>query len=509
MSAPGELTRRYLVNTVTSGLLRVASAVAGLWAARELVRALGETGFGLFTLSSALSGYLAFLGLGLPAGLVRQVARYRGSGLDERMPGLVRLALVVFGAIGALSAILLLAFDALGGLALLALPPESLGVARSVLRATCIVVLLSWPLSVFSATLTGLQRYPALNAINGAALLSAAFASVMTARGGGGTSAVVLVNGAVMAAAGLAQALLVSRSIRWLAPCPAAPSDRRELRGLLSFSAWTFALELAALLIYQTDQILLGVFVSIESLTAYYAVARLHNLIREGNGVLSSALFPLIAEEHGRGNVAAVEQAVYRGTRYAAAIVVPATLTTLLLARPFLSVWLGEPYASYAPLAQLFASYWLVAALTSFPGQVALGMGESALLGKIALTSALVNLALSLLLVRPWGIAGVVTGTLVAYALAVPAQVAFLFPRLGISRRRFLREVVTPVYGGTLPVALAWAILLRATPEPDRVFSLLGLAGLIVSSFGAVLWFAAIEPRDRERLRTTLLGARA
>jgi O-antigen/teichoic acid export membrane protein len=246
--------------------------------------------------------------------------------------------------------------------------------------------------------------------------------------------------------------------------------------------------------------VLLSVFYSVESLTGYYVAARLHNLVREGNGVLGAAIFPMIAEEQGRGNRAAAEQAIYRGTRYSAALVAPFTLVAILLAEPFLRIWMGDAFVHLALPAQLFASYWLAAVLTSTAGQVAMGQGESALLGKIALATALVNLAVSLLLVRRFGIGGVIAGTLVAYALAIPAQVALLFPRIGVSRRRFLREVVFPVHGVVLPAGALWWLLLRRLPAPGSLPSLLVVGALVGGSCWVVLWFTAVDRRDRARI---------
>ena len=500
--APGELTRRYAANTLANGGLRVVSALASLWAARELVEALGAAGFGLVTLSGSLVGYLSFLGLGLPAGLVRQVAEYRGRGLDARVRGLVRIAFGLFCGVGAAAALALALFASLGGARVLALSPGTEDLARTVFLATAAVVLFSWPFSAFSATLTGMQKVPVLATVTGVAAAVSAVASVVAARAGAGPAGVVLATGVVVVVSGAVHGLLVRREIQGR-PAGAEPARdvRAEIRPLLSFGLWALALELASVLIYQTDQILLGVFVSVESLTAYYVVARLHNLVREGNGVLGAALFPLLAEEHGKGNPAAEEQVFYRGTRYAAAVTVPATLAAMLLAGPFLRIWMGDAYAPLAPLAQAFLSYWLVAALTSTAGQAALGRGDSAVLGKIALATAIVNVAVSLALVRRFGIAGVVAGTLAAYALALPAQVAILFPRLGISRRRFLREVVAPVYGISVPAAAAWWAILRwGVPAPRGVLSLAALGAAIVGSCWAALWFAAVDRRDRERL---------
>ena len=116
------------------------------------------------------------------------------------------------------------------------------------------------------------------------------------------------------------------------------------------------------------------------------------------------------------------------------------------------------------------------------------------------------SLGASLVLVRMWGIAGVIAGTLLAYALALPAQFALLFPRLGISRRRFAREVLSPVYSVAVPAGVLWWLALRWLPEPSGVLSLCAAGALIVGSCWVGLWFTAVDRRDRKRVLSRLPG---
>ena len=97
-----------------------------------------------------------------------------------------------------------------------------------------------------------------------------------------------------------------------------------------------------------------------------------------------------------------------------------------------------------------------------------------------------------------------VLGTLVAYGVGLPAQFLFLFPRLGIDRRRFFREVIVPVYGVVAPACAVWWLLLPRIPTPDGPLGLLFQAALIAGSCWAGLWFVAVEPRDRRRILTRL-----
>jgi O-antigen/teichoic acid export membrane protein len=156
------------------------------------------------------------------------------------------------------------------------------------------------------------------------------------------------------------------------------------------------------------------------------------------------------------------------------------------------------------PWAQLFLSYFLLAVLTSFAGQVALGRGESAVLGKIALAGAAVNLVVGLALVGRFGVGGVVLGTVAAYLVGVPAQAILLFPKLGVDGKRFLRESVLPVYGPLVPSGIVLWLLLRALPPVGGAVDLLVRAAFSCALLWIPLWWTAVEPRDRMRIRSRL-----
>jgi hypothetical protein len=146
--------------------------------------------------------------------------------------------------------------------------------------------------------------------------------------------------------------------------------------------------------------------------------------------------------------------------------------------------------------------------LTTFAGQVALGRGQAAILGKIALGSAVVNLVVGVTLVRRFGVGGVVAGTVAAYLFGVPAQVLLLFPRLGIDGKRFLRETVLPVYGPLVPLGCVLWLLLGQLPPVTGVVDLLLRAAVSCALLWAPLWWTVLEPRDRRRILARLAPRR-
>jgi len=129
-----------------------------------------------------------------------------------------------------------------------------------------------------------------------------------------------------------------------------------------------------------------------------------------------------------------------------------------VLAKPLLVGWLGPAFAASEPptvlltalqalLASLSVGHTIVVATGKLPGRLPV------ILGIVSL-----NLVLSLLWVRPYGMTGVALGTVVASLVDYPLHLRYLARHAGLRHGAFVREVVLPVYPLLLlPIGLAWA----------------------------------------------------
>jgi O-antigen/teichoic acid export membrane protein len=129
-------------------------------------------------------------------------------------------------------------------------------------------------------------------------------------------------------------------------------------------------------------------------------------------------------------------------------------------------------------------------------GAVLQGMARHRLLAATSLGSGLVNLALSIALVRPLGLTGVALGTLIPNAIEFAIIIPFVMKVIGVRPGNFLKEVLLPVLGpGLLMVSALYG--LRQVAELTTLWSILlvGCVGFIV--FG--LSYLAIGASRAER----------
>jgi O-antigen/teichoic acid export membrane protein len=264
---------------------------------------------------------------------------------------------------------------------------------------------------------------------------------------------------AAVSVAGAALQLVLARGGLVEHGVPFAAPRREALRTVLAFSGPVFALQLAVQVLYHhTDRLLLGMFVSSVAVTLYEGPARLVALLVQLTGFGNTALIPFASQLEATKRNDTLEALLLRGSRYVSAIVAPVAVLLAVLARPLLVGWLGPAFAAserptvlltalQALLASLTVGHTIVVATGKLPGRLPV------ILGIVGL-----NLVLSLLWVRPYGMTGVALGTVVASLIDYPLHLRYLSRHVGLRYGAFVREVVLPVYPLLLlPGALAWA----------------------------------------------------
>jgi O-antigen/teichoic acid export membrane protein len=231
------------------------------------------------------------------------------------------------------------------------------------------------------------------------------------------------------------------------------------------------------------------------------------NLIRSATTTMTPAFSTLEA----KNDIEAIRRLFLTGCRYALYLSLPIQLALLLFGGSFLQLWLkDETYrVEGQPVLWILASMIGVAMLQSVAARVLYGMGQIRLFARLVILEALLNLGLSILLIRPMGISGVALGTALpnfVMCLVVLLQVCRM---LEVSDRAFFRQaLLKPLLAAALLLP-AWLYSARFLP-PDSWSHFVGLiaVGLLVFSVlvlvleGAVqtLWFRARDYRHSARM---------
>jgi len=487
-----------LTGTVAKYALLAINIGIGLWMMPFTIGHLGKSDYGLWMLVASMTAYFQLLDLGYGNGLVRQIAAADSVHDVDAVNQVVSTFVVIYAGIGAV------ALAVVGLLAVTVLPrfphltPPQVATAQWVLLVMGIRVAIGFPMTVFGAVTTARQRF-ALN--TGIAMVvslaSAAVTYVVLSRGHGLRELVPATT-----AVSLLSYVAYARAARFaFPPLRLSPSlfSRRHLREVTSFSLYLFVIDIAVQLGFNLDNVVLGAFLGTSAVTVYAVASRVADYQRQLCNQFNGLLFPVVVGLGARADLARLQATLLDGTRLAFGLVLGVTVSLVVFAEPLVRHWMGPEFRESLPALYALAAAGLVLVAQGPLGNILLGTGRHRLVAGAALGEALVNVALSMVFVRWWGVTGVAVGT------AIPVVAVNLFVLLPAACRavevpvgRLLSVATVPALLSALP-ALAAAIALRAYVAPSSLLEVF-LEGL-VSGVVFVVFFARVGLSREDRAR--------
>lgn len=495
--------RRIAINTASSFGFRFFSLGLSFASVPVLVQAAGAEGYGVILLAQAVLGYFSVLNAGVPAGTVKYVAQFEALGDHRGVSQIIASSFTFFMGAGALAAVAVGTFTALGGLSLFNIGADRMASATRLLYVAAGLSLVNWPLSTFGQALEGLQRYPENKLAVGLGDVVNKGGAITAALAGASIEVIFL----CMSVGALLSVPLQLRALRRALPgWRLRLTDFRigTLRMIFDYSVWAMFGRLSVLLIYQTDRVLLGLFLPVASLTIYQVVTMPFLAIAELSSLYRSAITPAVSAAEARGGRGGIEAFIYSFSRYSNAFVAPVAIIGAFLAGPFIVLWMGGEYLQYVWIAQVACVFQLWWQSNSALGTVFYGSGKIRQITLIALAMAVLNVPLGIWWVQSLGVAGVVFSTIAVGIAGVPLQYLLAMPELEMDRGRYFWKSVVK---GQWP---SWVMGLALLPGWGYLQEISSWASLTAHAFGmatvfyGVAWFLSVEKRHRDLVYSLL-----
>lgn len=399
-----------------------------------LVRSLGDASFGIFVTITAFSAYLALSDLGIGASLLTVLGRASAAGDRRLMAGVVVDAAWFLVAAGLVIGSVGLAASALIDIPrLLGAPPGSEQDALAAFRVFVIGFGVTIPLTLGSRVQSALQQGPEVAAwLSLVTALSAVGASIAAA-----VSASLVVTMSVWAlvtcGANLAQTIRVVVQHRWILGYGLRfRSHQAQL--LRSVSAWLFVLQIAAVVAFQTDLIIVSALLGADNAAIFHGTMRAFALVSLTTTALAAQFWPAAAEAFGWADDHWVRDTHRRLAWQLPVLSAVAGLLLIAFGQRLIGWWLGQSLVPPLSLLVAFALWTTYAAFVTPYSHVLNAAGVLRPMAVLSLVMAGVNLVLSLALTSLIGVAGPPLGSLVAHV------VVLLIPMLVFVRRVWARE---------------------------------------------------------------------
>ena len=406
---------RVLRNIVTNYLRLFVTGALGFVLTPLMVHLMGDGDYGLWVTVFSLTGYFGLFDQGIRPSLVRYVSRDHAREDHEGLSRTLNSAMALYGLVGLVTIVASLVVAARFG-AWFRIQPEQLGPAQVTLLLSGFAVGLGFPLGVFGATLSGLQRYDIANAIGIAIVLVRAIAFVVVLRLGGGLVGLAAVT-LVMNLAGHALSFVAVRRLLPRLRFGLPHVTREHLTTIGVYSGFAFVGALATSIAFQTDSLVITGFIGAASVTPFALAAGLVENVRSLVHAATWVLSPTASELETKGEAGRLQEMMIAGSKYSVLLSWPVLFALIIFGRNLLATWVDAQHASEARLITILSVPTLIALPQAAASSVLFGVSRHKGVVALSLINAVLNLCLSLLWVRPFGLVGVALGTAVPLAL--------------------------------------------------------------------------------------------
>lgn len=447
------ISLRVLRGTMANYAGQFVTLTTGLFLTPFVLSQLGPTHFGLWVLIASVVAYGTVLDFGMWGTVVKYVAEYRARGDLAGAHSLVATALRFYVVLGVIAAGLIVAI-APSIPDLFQIPEADRNTAVWLAVISGLGIGFTIPSVTAFAVLNGLQRFDLANLLTTTATLLAAAATVTILLLGGGVLGVAAVTIPVTIVIQIPTVMVVNR----IAPelrFGMRGAKLSEVRTIVSFSSSLFVMQLAGRLQTKSDEIVIGAFLPVSSVTPYALARRLSEMVSLLCEQAAKVIMPLASQLDANRQWEGIRALYVTSSRVTLALSTLAGTVLVMLAGPLLTVWVGSSYADSAYLVTMLTAATLLWVSLLPAGSVLQGSAKHRPLAVASTVSAIANLVLSVILVQSMGVAGVALGTLIPTAVV---NLGFVLPyairTIGVSFGRIVMDVWVPALLPAVPMAL-------------------------------------------------------
>jgi O-antigen/teichoic acid export membrane protein len=449
-----------------------------------IIRVLGAEGYGTWTLITAMTGHMALLALGVPMACVRYLAQHVAEGDEHKInetigtcAGLYLMLGAAAVAVGAALGMTFLVYD---------IPVDIRREASLAFVTMVIYVALSFigflPEGILFAHHDFVRRN--LIRIIGVLVRAALTIGLLAMQPSLLLLAAIQLTGLLLDFT--ASCLLIRHRYPRLR-ISLSDFNRTALRRIVSFSLYVLLLGAGTRLSFETDALVIGALLGVAVIPAYTVANSLIVYLIDFVVGIAAVVSPMATMLVSSGRSAELKELFLKWSKAALSLTIAAGAFLMVLGPRFIGWWIGPEYeASSGPVLQiLMASSFVFLPARGVAWPILTGLGEVRLPAFAFLAAGLLNVGLSLLLARPYGLVGVAVGTAVPNMLFALALIALACRVLNLTLVEYARYVIPRAALGALPVValLVWFKV---------GWQVHGFAGLAAAGSTMVLVFGAI-----------------
>ncbi|OPY61755.1 MAG: putative membrane protein EpsK [Pelotomaculum sp. PtaU1.Bin065] len=397
-------------NVISNWLAYFVNIVISFFMMPFIIKSLGDTRYGIWVLIGSLTGYLGLFDLGIATSIHKYVAEYYSKKDNKSLNSFISTSYVAYLLIGVV-VFLVTIFLAINFNRFFLSASNLIPETRLVMVIVGFNIAIGFPLGVLGGIVRGLQRFDINSLVETVAFVVKSFLVIIMLKAGYGLVALAVISLVTTVIAHVWRAIYAYFIYPEL-KISFSFFQKSFLKKIFKYSIFSFVLAVATKIIFYTDSIVIGVFLSSAAITYYSIGGRLVEYIRQVILEMIGVILPTASSFDAQNDKDKIRKLLIAGTKYSMIVFIPFAAFLFVMGKDFIALWMGAQYVDRTIsvlFILLFSQFFAVSQIAS--GTILLGVNKHRFLALLSMVEALVNLILSLVLVRKMGIVGVAIGT--------------------------------------------------------------------------------------------------
>ena len=422
---------QFVTNTLSTVVFRLVSMAIGFVVIPVFVANLGAEIYGIWVLSGILMGYIGLFKFGVGGGVVKYIAEYYTKHDNESIRKVIDSSVLLFVLLSfVIFIVIFIGAELLVNI--FKISPENIPLAVILLKIAAVFTLFYWPLSVFDNVLRGIVQFIPLNIITGIETVVKSVSVLILAILDVDVIIIFIVFNSVSLVSWMIKFVFAKFKLPMITLVPWT-ANWASIKEIFSFSFFVFIQEIISLIATKSHHIIIGIYLPIVYLTTYTVITKLYYMVHQVTGMFLSVIWPTIFSANTINDRKLIESVIIKGSHYITFIVLPITATCIVIVEPFLEMWMGTEYSSYAYLCQLLLMVWIIGPAGGIFGNVAIGLGRIKALNVWGIAGVTLNILFSILAIQHVGFPGVILSAVSVSLLTLPLKYPWFMRILGVN----------------------------------------------------------------------------
>jgi O-antigen/teichoic acid export membrane protein len=489
-------TQRLAKNIVSNWASMVVQMAAAFVISPILVHSLGKAVYGIWALVFSIVNYMAFLDFGMKQSLSRHFPMYYARKDYEKLNEVLNSSGMIYSVAGGLTII--------GTLVVAFFFADFFKVGDDLMptmRTLLIIVGLSQAVSFFFMAGTAIgpfHRYDISNFIDIVRIIANTAVVIYAVKAGCGLITLGLITLATNVANCIArritqQVIVPQLRIGWRFV------KKEMVRELLSYSWYSFLVVVGLVILFNADNIIIGVFLSTSAVTIYSIAATLLIYMRTFVASIGLPLAPAISHLDASKDTREIARLMERLLRYLYFLSTAICVGVLLFGGDFITLWMGQGFDETIVILHMLIVPAVIYLPLVMSNSVFFGTGKHKKLFYLTGSEAVSKIVLSVILLQYWGIYGVALGSMIPQVVIY----SYFYPRayyqlLDVPLKEFYIGTVRTI-GLSLLFCLPIGLLMKHTVAVGSWGSFIFVVVVIGLFSAAGFWWKVLDRADKQR----------